>query len=186
MENKWEVEQKFHVDDLPGLESALSAQGFTMCGEERHRDVYMRHPSRNFRETDEAFRVRALGDEACVTYKGPRLQGSVKTRPEIELSIRSDEVDAWLDMLSRLGFPSVPEVKKTRRIFHSASAPGVLVVIDDVEQLGTFAEVELIIEDAAALSDAGRRIEALGKALGLTRPEKRSYLGQLLSKLGIE
>ena len=33
--------------------------------------VYFRHPSRDFQQTHEAFRLRRYDDEVFITYKGP-------------------------------------------------------------------------------------------------------------------
>lgn len=195
MEKTWEVEQKYVVEDAAALRAALVQCGLVSRGVETHRDIYLKHPSRNFRETDEALRVRVRGDSACVTYKGPRLAGPVKTRPEIELEIVPADVDSWLAMYVELGFTPVPEVRKTRHIYQYPAQVGktvdqavadISLAFDEVEQLGTFAEIELIVTDTQHLDTAHQQIQELAAQLGLTQVQAKSYLSQLLHKLGIE
>ncbi|GAB5403911.1 MAG: class IV adenylate cyclase [Aureliella sp.] len=188
----YEVEQKYYARDINELLARLEQLAMEEHAQEHHQDIYFRHPSRNFRETDEALRIRVLGDRACVTYKGPRLAGPVKTRPEIELDIRSSETEHWSEMYQHLGFTIAAEVRKTRRIFQPR--PGVQVVgngpivvaLDDVEQLGSFAEIEQIVSDPNELETAKETIQDVASRLGLAEVQPVSYLGMLLAKLGIE
>jgi adenylate cyclase class 2 len=109
----------------------------------------------------------------------------VKTRPEIELKIDADQFDQWLAMMEHLGFRPLPAVRKLRRQFDLAFAQRQFnIAIDDVEQLGHFAEIELLVADQSDLPSARSAVEALGNALGLNRVQPKSYLSQLLSKLG--
>lgn len=188
----YEVEQKYHARKPEDLVVKLKLLGMTEAAVEQHRDIYFRHPARNFRQTDEALRIRVLGDGACVTYKGPRLAGAVKTRPEIELSIRDSEVVQWAEMYQHLGFRIAAEVKKVRRIYQPQ--PGIqigdngpiVVALDEVEQLGSFAEIEQIVTDVARLDVAKETIQDLAERLGLNEVQPTSYLGMLLAQLGIE
>jgi adenylate cyclase class 2 len=192
MAGPWEVEQKFIVSDAAQLLERLVQFAATEMPTELHVDTYLAHPCRDFRATDEAFRVRQFNSEACITYKGKRLPGNVKTRPEIELSIRHAEIPQWLEIMQHLGFQPKPQVLKTRRIFsvaddqNSPSCKPFTVAIDEVDQLGTFAEIELLVDDAELLEEARNRIEQLALSLGLSQVQPRSYLGLLLAKLGVD
>lgn len=190
MPAKWEVELKFEVRDKQALLQQLAELGFESAGTEQHCDIYFRHPARDFRVTDEAFRLRRLDSKAYVTYKGPRRAAKVKTRPEIELVIQEEELDSWRDMLERLGFFALPVVEKQRHVFKPSSSDsnraGFTVTIDEVLQLGTFAEVELIVDHEPLLGASQSRVAELGKELGLDHEQPRSYLSQLLEKLGVD
>lgn len=192
MAGPWEVEQKFIVTDAEQLLKRLSQLAAIEMPVERQIDTYLAHPCRDFKATDEAFRLRQFNAEACVTYKGRRLPGNVKTRPEIELSIRQTEIPQWLEMMKHLGFQPKPQVRKTRRIFSVAAptpeAGGMpfTVAIDEVVDLGMFAEIELLVEAAEQLEEAGQRIEKLAVSLGLSQVQPRSYLSLLLTKLGVD
>jgi adenylate cyclase, class 2 len=188
MAGPWEVEQKFVVSDVQSLLDRLGELNAHELDTEVHVDTYLAHPCRDFRATDEAFRLRQFNSEACVTYKGKRLPGNVKTRPEIELSIRHADIPQWLEMMQHLGFQPKPEVRKTRRIFSLTADNNqpFTIALDEVLNLGSFAEIELIVRDAALLDDARTRIEAISKSLGLTQIQPRSYLSLLLAKLGVD
>ncbi len=197
MQANWEVEQKFKVADVQGLRLKLAECGFVRQGSERNSDVYFRHPCRDLKATDEAFRLRTLDDTACLTYKGKRLESAVKSRPEIELSIAHKERDQWLQMLQQLGFDPLPAVVKARETYaldskHRSSAESALsssglhVTIDEVEQLGTYAEIELVVSQPSQLEQAAREIELIAGRLGLSKVEPRSYLSMLLCQLGVE
>ncbi len=188
MAGPWEVEQKFVVSNEQQLLERLAELDAKQMETELHVDTYMAHPCRDFRLTDEAFRLRQYNSQACVTYKGKRLPGNVKTRPEIELPIRQADIPQWLEMMQHLGFHPKPEVRKTRRVFSltiSDQQP-YTVALDEVASLGSFAEIELIIADLGMLDEARSRIETLSQSLGLTQIQPRSYLSLLLAKLGVD
>ncbi len=193
MQTQWEVEQKYNVDDLPALRDRLAAEGFIAVGSETNSDIYFRHPCRDLKATDEAFRLRSSKDSSCVTYKGKRRTGPVKTRSEIELSVSHSEREDWLTMLVQLGFTPLPVVVKRRETFVKSAAnpspygsvqPATLhVTLDEVEQLGSFAEIELIVSAESELPPAAERIEQVAKQLGLRNVQPQSYLSLQLAKL---
>ncbi len=180
----WEVEQKFRVSNLDALKSKIESLGGLPGQVEHQTDTYFRHPCRDFKKTDEAFRFRTINDETFVTYKGPRLAGPVKTRPEIELPVVSNTVDQWRTIWLALGFTIAADVRKERRNFSiSWRGTSVVIALDQVDGLGSFAEVELVIEREEVLSQAHELIQSLAHELGLTDVEKRSYLGLVLDHL---
>ncbi len=77
---KLEVEQKYRVVHPAELRSRLVALGAKFAPAVRQVDAYFNHPARDFAQTDEAFRIRSIGDENYLTYKGPKLDRTVKTR----------------------------------------------------------------------------------------------------------
>ena len=76
MAGPWEVEQKFVVSNVSDLLARLAQADSTELPTESHVDTYLAHPCRDFRTTDEAFRIRQFNSQACVTYKGKRLPGT--------------------------------------------------------------------------------------------------------------
>ena len=181
----WEVELKFHVDEPEILANKLTEYKFQEVELQQQEDIYLRHPSRNLAQTDEAFRLRRVNLQACVTYKGPRSTGPVKTREEIELAIEAAELDQWLALLIKLGFQPIVPVRKTRRLFHCITIDeyqGIHVAIDCVEQLGGFAEIEIVVTNPSDLDCAEHRVLSLAKLLGLEAKQPRSYLSMLLEK----
>lgn len=179
----FEIEQKFHIDDLELLQRRLSELGAVEEGLHQHADSYYNHPCRDFRETKEALRIRRVNGVPMITYKGTKLPGAVKARLEREWRLDPGDPDGSLmeELLRLLGFQPVATVRKRRRSFALPGHLGdFLVVIDEVQSLGTFAEVELVVAEDSEIESARERISTLSKEIGLTRPEPRSYLTMLL------
>ncbi len=188
MPDNLEVEQKYVVDDEAALLSSLANQGLRLVDMEHQTDTYFRHPCRDFRQTDEAFRLRQNEQRTRLTYKGPRLASEVKIRPEIEVDVATEDIERWQSMLRQLGFEALAQVRKARRVYSNADASGMSpqVVVDQVQQLGLFAEIEVVVTGPERVSTAQQQIETLADRLGLSRVQRRSYLAQLLEKLGLE
>jgi adenylate cyclase, class 2 len=178
----YEVEMKFPVADLVALERRLTGLGASIAGEQAEMDVYFAHPARNFAKTDEALRIRRKGPANFITYKGPKIDATTKTRREIDLSLPPGEetAQAWTGMLEALGFTIVGEVCKLRRKAHlDWQGRRVEISLDEVERLGSFVELELVVA-AEEVEAAKACIASLAKALGLEGGERRSYLELLL------
>ncbi len=179
----FEVENKFRVADPAELRRRIESLGAKFCGSETHSDSYFNHPSRDFRQTDEALRIRDANGEICLTFKGPRFNSGIKMREEIELPLgpSPDAEQSAITILNRLGFRFVACVKKRRDVYHlSKERWSIEVCMDDVDQLGTFAEIELVAE-AADLEQAKQLVIDLQRELHLGEPESRSYLKMQLA-----
>lgn len=180
---KFEVEQKFPVSDLTDIEIRLTLAGATFADAVVQVDRYLAHPSRDFAETDEAIRIRQVGDANFITYKGPKIDATTKTRKEIELPLHSgaEHAEQWTSLLGALGFSPVATVCKRRRHAHVAwQGAEVEVSLDLVEDLGTFVELELSA-DEEALDAAKAKLQSLADELGLSGSEQQSYLELLLA-----
>lgn len=118
----------------------LSEMGFRFSAVKRQVDIYYTHPCFNFKERDEALRLRLENGEAFLTYKGPRRKGQVKTREEIEVKIYGP--DKIQEILERLGFRPLAKVRKVRKVFTSSRDKKLKVMLDYVEGLGYFLEIE--------------------------------------------
>jgi adenylate cyclase class 2 len=175
---KYEVELKFPVVDQGTLESRLAELGAAVSAAQSEVDLYFSHPARDFARTDEALRIRRKGRANFLTYKGPKIDKTTKTRHEIDLPLPPEEktAQAWVGLLNALGFAAVGEVRKSRRKAHvDWQGRSVEVSLDAVERLGTFAELELVVEPADA--DAAKAcIVSLAESLKLEGSERRSYL----------
>lgn len=180
----YEVEQKHRVEDAAALMARLAEQGVTLQPAVIQSDQYFAHPARAFAKTDEALRIRTSGDENFVTYKGPKLDSTTKTRKELELPLHSDDDGGkqFAELLAALGFTPVTTVRKRRRKFPiNHAGHEVEGSLDDVDGLGTFVELELVA-DEASLDEAKQVISDLARDLNLGTSERRSYLELLLEQ----
>lgn len=148
-------------------------------------DCYYRHPQRDFAQSDEAFRLRSVGEQNMMTYKGPKLDQTTKTRCEEEVRLADGETarQSCAAILSHLGFEPVATVTKHRVIGQfEREGFAVEVALDQIEELGLFVETEIGFQGDSAGLDAAREILAqLASELGLSDVERRSYLELLLA-----
>ena len=176
----FEVEQKFRMSDLPSFEAKLARRGAKLSPECTQVDCYYSHPTRDFAVTDEALRIRQVGEANYLTYKGPKVDKTTKTRREIEVAMgHGAETAAKLaSLLEALGFSRVAVVRKQRR---TAQVGEVEVALDDVEELGTFVELEMAAEESS-VDAAKSSLAALAAELGLHENERRSYMELLVEQ----
>ena len=180
-----EVEQKFVLDDPAELLARLPALGARPTGARTQRDRYFNHPGRDFAATDEALRIRSSGDTNVVTYKGPKLSTRSKTRRELEtpLGAGAEAAETFAQTLVALGFAPVAVVEKTRKTFELTwEGNRGEVALDQVRNLGSFAEIEFLADDASDIGPIEDVLLRLADRLGLTRVERRSYLELLLAR----
>ena len=182
----WEVERKFRVQDSAGVERVLEQLGARIGPPVEQCDQYFAHPARDFSQTDEALRIRRVGEQNFVTYKGPKVDPTTKTRRELELPLAPGESAAgdFAELLAALGFRPVLEVRKSRRTADVAwQGRHIETALDNVTGLGQFVELELQA-GTDGLDAARQGLASLAAALGLSADERRSYLELLLADRG--
>ncbi len=178
-----EVEHKYRIADRHSLDQRLAALNATVAEPQLQVDTYFAHPARDFAQTDEALRIRRVGERNFITYKGPKLDAATKTRREIELPLEAGEpaADAFAELLTVLGFRRVREVRKQRRRVEIAwQGRHVEAALDEVEGLGHFIELELAVEEPDVPA-AKACLASLAERLQLKDGERRSYLELLLN-----
>lgn len=180
----FEVEQKFAVADFAAIEQKLREHGVELSSPIAQSDTYFAHPSRDFAATDEALRIRQVGDECRITYKGPKLDALTKTRCEIELPLACGAAGGheFSEILQALGFTPVATVRKIRRAaVVQYQGFSVEIALDDVERVGRFVELE-ITASATSLDAARAALLKFAGELGLAQVERCSYLEMLLAR----
>jgi adenylate cyclase, class 2 len=180
----WEVEQKFRVSDPQAIRASLDQLDVHWHEPLLQVDHYFNHPTRDFGRTDEALRIRQVGEQNFITYKGPKIDATTKTRRELELPLPGGAKVSgqFSELLKALGFVSVATVSKTRQPGSlSWSGHEVEVALDNVHELGSFLELELLAADNG-LDAAKAALAALSERLNLGASERRSYLELILTK----
>lgn len=163
-----ELEMKAKIDKYSRgrIEQVLKNSEF--LEEKIEEDVYFSSPIKDFKETDEALRIRKSGEDTILTYKGPKIDKISKSREEVETFV-SGEIEL---ILQRLGFKEFIKIKKKRRLYQYKEFT---ISIDDVEDLGEYIEVELKSENKEDV----KKIDHLFDVLYLNS-ERRSYLELIL------
>jgi adenylate cyclase class 2 len=169
-----EVEAKVSVDDFTPVREALKKIYTSFIGYSRDDDMYFNHPCRDFKNTDEALRIRNSSSEGyIVTYKGPRFQSSTKSR--VELNMKVENIQEFLQLLKHLGFEFSAHVTKLRETWKIRDLS---ISLDDVKGLGKFVEIEVKVDNEFEAEDAEAIINGFLQKLGLDgKPTIReSYL----------
>ena len=179
-----EVEVKYRLADPAAARGRLLAWGAVASPTTPRRDHYLNAPDRDFARTDEALRAPPDRRGQLPHLQGPAEGRRSKTRTEVEVALPGRR-RGGRSLLEAVPVARVPPrrrwCKKRRRIYEwRRDGFAVHACVDDVEGVGRFVELEIVVDDAeyAAARDTVLRIAA-ELALGPTEP--RSYLEQLLA-----
>ena len=181
---QWEVEQKFAVTDVAAVKAKLEKLGVRFEQPIQQADRYFNHPARDFGQSDEALRLRQVGNENFITYKGPKIDAATKTRRELELPLPAgaDFPAKFAEVLIALSFRPVATVKKTRQKgTFSWEGHSVEAALDEVKSVGSFIELEIAADDST-LDSAKTALKSLASKLDLGQSERRSYLELILER----
>ena len=112
-----EVEQKFRAEHSTGLLAQLERLVRGIRGAHRASRSVFCSPGPRFCPDRRVLRIRRVGERNFVTYKGPKLDATTKTRRELELPLTDGAAAAeqFAELLTALGFSGVREVRKSRQ-----------------------------------------------------------------------
>ena len=179
-----EIEMKFAVQDFAAIVAHLAKWQAKVQPMIEEADHYFNAPDRDFARTDEAFRLRRIGEQNRVTYKGPKEAGPTKTRTEIEIGVEAGAraAEQFCQLVQHLGYRATAVVKKRRTCYDFERAGFALqACCDEVETLGRFVEIEIVTEPEQK-QRAQQVLLDVVRELGLPASEPRSYLGMVLAK----
>lgn len=142
---------------------------------ENHLDLYFNSPIRDFKRSDEALRIRIKEGGARLTYKGPKLDSTTKSRQE--MTVRIDDVQQMQEILQALGFVLSAQVKKRRSKYIYQD---LTIAVDEVEGLGCYVEVEG--QGAGDYEHVRQKVVYVMSQLGLAQFIRSSYLELLEEK----
>ncbi|MFN7925003.1 MAG: class IV adenylate cyclase [Bryobacteraceae bacterium] len=134
-----EVEIKLRVESADGARRRLEVLGFQPRTDRLHEtNALWDWPEALLRGRGELLRVREVGGQAILTYKGKAIAGKHKARPEIEVGLSSAK--AFEEVLRRLGLGSTYRYEKFRTEFERPGDDGHATV--DETPIGVFLELE--------------------------------------------
>ena len=183
-----EVEVKIPVENIDTIKERLLKTGFLYQTTVKETDTYFTSDHYDMRKHDKALRIRKTENldtgeiKAQLNCKGPKLDNISMTRKETEMEIR--EPEKMEEILKELEFyPTSCRVKKTRSYY---SMENMTAAADQVENLGSFLELEILVEKQADREKGLERIEAAMKQIGCNGSEmvRTSYLS-MLEKISI-
>ena len=171
-----EVEVKAKINDFETIKKRLEKINALKTREEYQKDIYFNSPIKDFAKSDEALRIREISIKnevkTVITYKGPKVDSSSKTREEIELVI--DEPKKISKLFENLGFKKGNIVVKNREFYQLNEY---IICLDDVKGLGPYMEIEVDLEDGNDYHQALDGIFQLFEKLEVENSfERKSYL----------
>jgi adenylate cyclase class 2 len=176
-----EIEIKLRVDHLAPIRDRIKVLGAKRVGEVMETNTFFDTPDRALLASDCGLRLRRShdlksGKETLVlTYKGPRGEGAVKRREEIECVIAP--LESAIEILARMGYERVLSFEKRRESWKQGRCK---IELDTLPHLGSFVEIECQSE-----SDILKLQEKLGVAEHATVVQTYADLvSQILSDRG--
>ena len=177
-----EVEVKVAVKNRLQIENSLWQLGFVKGDLLQESDYYFDSKFNKLRERDMALRIRSCENltsnaaEHFITFKGPKMDHVSMTRKELEMKIESAETG--IEILCALGYEPVLPVRKFRQHLTMGE---ITACLDQVDDLGDFLELEIIVQQESEREPALNKIIALLHELGYAPDEiiRTSYLSML-------
>lgn len=162
-----EVEIKFKISEPEEFEKRILDMGAEFLNEVYEEDIYFNHPCWDFKERDEALRIR---NDGTLTFKGPKVDSDTKSREEYTVSIGNIEMARKI--LEKVGFKKAGVVRKRRKYYKFRNSE---ITIDFVENLGTFVEIECLGD----YKTCRKEVMEIKKSLNLGESIRYSYLEML-------
>ncbi len=180
----FEVELKYPVNSHDDIRQQLLTMESTQTCVSKHCDEYFNQTLLDFAGNDIALRIRSTEDSHTLTFKGPNLDTRAKIREEIEIKLNTQDKEKFRNMLLGMGFHSVLCVEKQRdSIAVRWEDEDVEICLDTIEGIGTFVELELVVQSKEQVPSAKAILESLATALSIrSEPTTVSYLEMLLDK----
>ncbi len=178
-----EIEIKLRVDNLKAVEEQLKANGCHLSEPIKQHDViYTKDGDVEAwsvaKEGDITIRIRHLEFGASLTFK----QQKSGEMDNLEYETEIKDPTATHQILLALGFIPGVEVKKVRR---KGKLGDYEICLDSVEELGTFVELEKLVEDNADPIEVREELFKVLESLGLSRDQEevKGYDTQIFQKL---
>lgn len=180
-----EVEIKLPLKERILTESELLKQGFSRGDLVKETDIYFNGKEHDFKKCGEAFRIRQIENQSAgtassvITFKGKKTDRVFMTRKELETGI--EDPDICKEIFSAIGFEPMRPVVKQRQYYHQNCMTACL---DQVEGLGDFLELEILVDREEQKDAAQERIASVLETLGYSMADtvRRSYLSMLQEK----
>ncbi len=160
----FEVELKARLHH-PAAVEAKAAQLGALKKETFKEDVYFRRAGVTAPVPKDRFRLRREAGQAVVTFKEKVVADGAEVNRETEFSV--DNEFAFFQFAHRFGFEPFVVKRKKSRVYQVGR---VAVELNEVEHLGHFIEIEILVEQEAETPFARTEIARMFTRLGL-QPE---------------
>jgi adenylate cyclase class 2 len=161
-----EIEVKIRTDDLSLVREKLEERNCHFSEPIHQHDIIYTIADEEIwtaaKEGDIAIRIRQQDDGSVLNLK----QQKTSELDNLEYETRVDNPEAVRKILATLGYIPQVEVKKVRT---ECKLNGYTVCLDEVEQLGTFVEIEKMSEEGANPAEIQEELLKVAESIGLLR-----------------
>jgi adenylate cyclase, class 2 len=170
----FEIEIKLRLPaDVAQIRRTLRKLGFRIAQARSHEtNVLFDHPKNSLGKQGKLIRIRRVGPDTILTYKGPSKSSRYKKRQELEVHV--SDADMLDDIFQHLGYQPVFRYEKYRTEYVKRSNPGKVLL--DETPVGNFLELE----------GSPRWIDITARLLGFARSdyinESYGYLHMLFCR----
>ncbi|WP_246268240.1 class IV adenylate cyclase [Acrocarpospora macrocephala] len=158
-----EIEVKYRLFDLPGLERALVERGLVLSAPIFQDDQAYAHPDWAYGQSKIGVpfaRLRTQDGRHLFTVKTPLANELACLEHESEVADRDQMHQAILQM----GFQPTVRIVKTRRTAHVA---GMALCVDEVEHAGQFLEIEKVLDTNESGTAAQEHLDTFARSFGV-------------------
>jgi predicted adenylyl cyclase CyaB len=187
-----EVELKARLRDRSATEAAVAAFA-RPAGRVEKSDAYWHGPDWRLNRGAKGFRIRCEGGSSIVTFKAKRSEGGIEVNRESEFEISDPE--AFHEFIVRLGCEPFFGKRKSGLAFKAGGSGAepewpneATIEIVEVQGLGDFIEIEVLLEDEdpAKIALAQGEIRALLARAGVSDSDIESrFYSELLMEAGL-
>jgi len=136
----FEIEIKLRLPDgLSKIRRILRERGFRIVKRRSlETNVLFDNVKHSLGKHGKLIRIRRVGGQGLLTYKGPPMRGKHKKREEIEIDLA--DPDQLQEIIGNIGFHPVFRYEKYRTEYSARSGPGKIML--DETPIGNFLEIE--------------------------------------------
>ena len=174
MSQNVEVEAKFKVSNLKKIIKKLKVAGAKQNWVDTIEDYNFTLKQRDFWKTVEALRVRIIANKkgGILTYKpSGRKVEKIMAVKEYETYIENPkQIMKIFPYLNIVPLPGLPYVKKTR---YDYTCGEFNIIIDKYPLVGTFLEIEKIVNSESEVKNAKKKINEFSAKLGFSEKDRQ-------------
>ena len=167
-----EIEIKLKVSDLASIEKQLIEKGCAISDSISQYDVIysLKSSTEEFesaKEGDVIIRIRHLKDKSELNLKKQKSN----EMDNLEYETVVEDPKAMHLILTTLGWTPIIEIKKTRKKVKMGECE---ICLDTVDKLGTFIELEKMVDDDSSPDEVRAELFAIAREFGLSEKDEET------------
>lgn len=176
--NMKEIEKKYQIEDNDKFIQKLEGFGCEISEVNHQKDSIYVSDIHHIENTPGSLFLRVRKDNDKIELNAKKHEKVMEARTEVEFEVSSYEnANHFLEFI---GFEKWVEVRKKRvHTFYKDCN----ICIDEVEELGSFVELEYVVEDDVLEEEILKKIDDIAKELGIdTIKEVHQYYDEMITE----